>query len=252
MNKVDLEYHDTTSSVSVKTVKNSLKAGSSSPVRVKRETADIENLIALIESSHPGISAPMVMHCASLLKNAIVQTLSRGTAVNVMGLGSLYPCVRVDNDGKEELSVRFTPSAEIKQTMKNAGIHVNLVNESISSLRCITEARDNAEPNTVPCRSLVRLSGRAVRIAGNNADAGIYFIPESSYYEGWKVPEKAWIHIAQHSLSDNRPSVLEFYLPPEVTRGRYRIALVTYSAPKGACINKSPRTVELKDTVTVV
>jgi hypothetical protein len=37
-----------------------------------------------------------------------------------------------------------------------------------------------------------------------------------------------------------------------VTRGRYRIALVTYSAPKGACINKSPRTVELKDTVTVV
>jgi len=214
MNNVPLEYHDTTHSVSAKTGRSNLKANGATFVRVKRETADIENLIALIESSHPGISAPMVMHCASLLKDAIVQTLSRGTAVNVMGLGSLYPCVRVDSDGKEELSVRFTPSAEIKQTMKNACIHVNLVNESISSLKCLSEARNNADPNTVPCRSLVRLSGRAIRIAGNNADAGIYFIPESSYYEGWKVPEKAWIHIAQHSLSDNRPSLLEFYYLP--------------------------------------
>lgn len=253
MNKMNLTYQDTESGVNLTRHKSYFNEAASDYLRVQRKTADIESLIATIQQKDTGINPYMIMHCATLLKEAVITKLSAGNAVDVFGLGTFYLTANPSKDtgSQTKISVDFTPSQEARDAV--AGVDVSVMQEENTDpvITGLKNLYTKKEGDVLSAGYSVRISGSRLRIAGDESTEGIFFAPCKA--DGtYDLTGADWIQVKESALETNKPSSLSFFLPSGVIAGTYRLIIKTAASGTGSRINKTlVRTTLYGNTVTV-
>jgi hypothetical protein len=253
MNKINLKYSDTESGVNITRHKSYFRDEASDYLRVERKTADIESLIAVINRKETGVNQHMIMHCATLIKEAVITKLNSGNAVDVFGLGTLYltACPSRDDTSQTDISVGFTPSQEARDAV--AGIDISVIQEENTEpvVNSIKNLYTQQEGDLLSAGYSVRLSGLRMKIAGDETSAGVFLAPcdDQGIY---KEDGSDWIQVKEKAIETNMPATLSFYLPPAAAAGKYRIIIKTASQGNGCRINKTRiRSAVYRNVVTV-
>ena len=91
--------------------------------------------------------------------------------------------------------------------------------------------------NTVTSGHTIRLKGKKLKVAGSEAETGVFFAP-CAEDESFSENISDWIQILQNDLIENTASILMFNLPQEITAGMYKIIIRTAYRFKGLlCVN---------------
>ena len=254
MNKMNLTYEDTESGVNLTRHKSYFNEAAADYLSVQRKTADIESLIATIQKKDTGINPYMIMYCATLLKEAVITKLSAGNAVDVFGLGTFYLIAypQKDDESKTTISVNFTPSQEARDAVSGVDISTLQQENTDPVITGLKNLYTKQEGDVLSAGYSVRVSGTRLRIAGDEAAAGVFFAPctEDGTYNSAGAD---WIQIKESAIETNRPTALSFFLPSGVTAGTYRLIIKTSAGAAGSRINKTlVRTALYGSVVTVV
>ena len=229
---------DTKSAVSVSLSNNSLDGGSY-VVRVNRNKVKQNNIISDICENYPSLDPYTIEHAIGLVRDQILKYLEEGRAVDVMGLGTLYPAAkgtvpRVNPQVAHlpDLTLRFSPSKKALKAVSCARPLSFMVRKPEPEIVRIISLKNDAEEDVLYKGYPVRITGNKLKIAGDAG--GVFFVPPDA--EGQpNIDESAWIKAADSSyLMRNYPKTLEFSLPEEVQEGMsYFIAVRTAYSPSG-------------------
>lgn len=251
---VQTDFSDNGKVVNVTLHKNHLMDDDSSFAKVKRNTANAANLIAVIkEMSSSKIDEGYLMYCAGLFKKAALMKLKQGEAVNIFDLGTIYRTACGSIKGSDpsasdvpEFSVGFTPSDLAKEAVKDITVNVAVKEETHPVINTVTDFATGQETHALTPGSAVSIKGERLRIAGESDTIGFYFAPETengSYdmTNAVKVPV----------LVKNFPTELSFMLPAGLQEGKSYYLVIKTASGKGAKVNKTIRTGVSSFTVTV-
>lgn len=191
--------------------------------KVSERTASLRNIIADIRKDGTCfLSDDTLFYAAQVLGAAYLERLRRGFAVDVLGLGKLYHALdgtfvsRHDVPSKRPKIVpRFTPSkkvAAVCQKLRCRNLHESDVFPRISAVESFPHGADGE----VAARSLVTVSGRNIKIAGDGT--GVFFVPKAGGEAVMIPPEK---------IRANFPRSLAFYVPDGIAPGAYDMEVRT-------------------------
>ena len=240
-NTTVIDYEDSDGKGTVTLVANPFENGGKFYARFDRTTVNIDHLIARIQKKEVGTNAIMAKHMASLFKAEILEALSRGEAVNVLDLGTLYIATSgtVKGDTPETASipgwqVKFTCSKVTNNAVASLGIKKIVMSATSPVIGTMTDLFTDKETAEFTAGKAVRIEGDRLKVAGD--EGGVFFAPASDKDE--PVSDEAqWIKV--DNLIRNRAKILEFFLPSSLKTGTpYCIVLKTNSA-KGNATRKS-------------
>lgn len=232
---------------SITLYENHFKASGTYYGRLDRYTVDIEELITRIHDRNPGINDLAVVQAASYLKEEILASLTRGEAVNIMDLGTMYlkPVGKFKGDStsdeniKSSLIVKFTPSTTVKEAVSKADIDIKKVSYADTGIK-IASIRDKITDT----RNRYITAGKGVTISGEKLklddlpSSGIYLCPVRS--DSRIVDDEAlWTKVTY--IESCTPSKILFYVPDDLpldsdyrilVRSSYSTGKKPLSAPK--------------------
>lgn len=209
-----------------------------------RETITMDQIIARIQKRELGTNALMVQHITGLLKAEILEALSRGEAVNVLGLGVIY----ISADASAEsgsagdvtvtgFSAGFTPSSVTNAVLKKLSVRKITVADNNPSIERLFDTYDEEEKSEFAAGARVRMTGSHLKLGGNVA--GIYLCPVDG--DGnVSGDEGVWTAVGENLLKVNSDKKIEFIIPRGQKAGGYRVLLRT-SYAGGAKSLKTPR-----------
>ena len=240
-NTTIIDYEDSDGTGTVTLVANPFERGGKYYAKFDRTTVNIDHLIARIQKKEVGTNAIMAKHMASLFKAEILEALSRGEAVNLFDLGTLYITTSgtVKGDTPETASipgfqVKFTSSKVTNEAVSSLGIKKIVMSDTSPIIGTMTDLFTSEETTEFTSGKSIRIEGTRLKIAGD--DGGVFFAPATEK----DVPvsdETKWIKFAK--LIRNVSKTLEFFLPSELEIGTpYCIVLKTNST-KGNTTRKS-------------
>lgn len=216
----------------------------------RNATLTMENLINSIKEHEPGVQPLIIQYCAGLLKTEVLRQLALGSAINILDLCTVYLGVKggmsgenPDADAVESLVVRCTPSPELRAVAKGLSVASVIKAGGGALINDIVDLYTGAENSVITANRALRISGSKLRIAGDAATVGIYFVSAADPETRIKVP-------AGH-LTRNMPKTLEFFVPDALVSGTaYWVELVSQYA-SGSALLKEPRAVRSPVTLTV-
>lgn len=191
--------------------------------KVGERTATLRNIVADIKKDGKCfLTESTLFYAAQVLGAAYFERLKRGFAVDVLGLGKLYHALDgtfVSNHDapskRPKIVPRFTPSKAVAAACKKLKCR-NLYESDVSPKIYAVEGFPRGADGEVAARSLVTISGRNIKVAGEGA--GVFFVPKTGGEAVAVPPEKIW---------KNFPLSLEFYVPDSVTPGAYDLEVRT-------------------------
>lgn len=234
MASIKTSFSDNAKKVNVKIHKNFLKDGDFSYAKVSRNTANAENLIAVItENSSTKIDEGYLYYCAKLFKEAILKKLKEGSAVNIFDIGTLYinACGNIEGRNPDstkipKFSVGFTPSEEAKRAVQDVKISETLLSDSSPTINTFTDLFTAKTGTQITRGKSMQINGAKLKVAGEGS--GIFFVPATENGAA-NEDEKTWIKVPL--LSRNLPSELQFFLPDELEMGKsYFVAIKTFAS----------------------
>ena len=231
-NTTVIDYTDSDGTGTVTLVANPFEKGGKYYAKFDRTTVNIDHLIARIQKKEVGTNAIMAKHMASLFKAEILEALSRGEAVNLLDLGTLYITTSgtVRGDTPETASipgfqVKFTASKVTNEAVSSLGIKKIVMSDTSPIIGTMTDLYTGEETATFTREKSIRIEGTRLKIAGD--DGGVFFAPATEK-EGPDVDETKWIKVDK--LIRNVSKMLEFFLPPTLEADTpYCIVLKTNS-----------------------
>lgn len=185
--------------------------------KVNEQTATLRNIVGDIQrNGRCLLNENMLFYAAEVLREAYLDRIRDGYAVDVLGLGRIYHALdgtfRTESDtpgARPKLVPRFTPS--------------RLLVAACKKLVCATVRRSDTAPVVWSVQSLpddgssvlragspVRICGRNLKLAGDGS--GVFFLPTAGGDAVCLPPER---------MADNFPRSLLFYLPPDIQPGTY-------------------------------
>lgn len=191
--------------------------------KVNEQTATLRNIVGDIQKNGRCLlEENMVFYAAQVLRDAYLDRLRRGYAVDVLGLGKIYHALdgtfrtEIESPGaRPKLVPRFTPSKELLAACKKLVCSVVRRSDTAPAVWSVQSLPDDGS-GMVRAGTLVRVCGRNLKLAGDGA--GVFFLPAAGGDAVCVPPERA---------ADNFPRSLLFYLPPEVTPGTYDMEVRT-------------------------
>lgn len=246
-NTVNTTFEDSSSNGRITLYANPFKNGSQYYGRFARNTVNTKNLIARIQKQKAGTNELVINQIAGFLKEAILEALSRGEAVNVLDLGTMYivPNGKFNDtsfevkNGEPYLSVRFTPSKLAQETVEKIQIKEVKVEQSGMEISAITDQFTGRTDGFLSAEKSVLIEGTKLKVAGD--ESGIFLCPITDTNEIVQ-DESQWISCPV--VTRNTGKTVEFYLPSEAEKGKqYRILIKTFFAG-GKSISRSPKTAE--------
>ncbi len=244
-------------SVNVTIHKNHLKDDDSTYAKVKRNTAGMNNVIATILKNSTLLDKATLVAAQMLFKEAILELLQQGIAVSVFELGTLYPCAQgnIENSNPSvldvpTLSLGFTPSITALEAVKKTDISMAQMEDTQPVINQIEDLSTHKTDFTITKGKPVRITGRRLKIAGEDDKAGLFFAPQQA--DGSiKKDESDWVKVDEKKFFKNTSSYLELILPDTFeSSSKYKIVVRTASG-RGNRINKSIRSLVFDKTVTV-
>ena len=224
--------------VSVALTENTFGAGSY-VVRVNRNTVELNDIVSDITAGSSSLDPYTIEHAVGLVKEKILKYLKEGRAVDVMGLGTLYPVAKgavtrvnpqvADLPG---LTLRFKPSKEAKAAIAAVRPASFMVRSPAPEITSIISLKDGSDAGTLYKGYSVRIKGTKLKVAGDAG--GVFFVPPDAECLP-NIDESTWIKAADSSyLPLNHPETLEFRAPDELEQGAlYFIAVRTAYSPSG-------------------
>lgn len=234
MATIKTSFSDNSKKVNVKIHKNFLKDGDFSYAKVSRNTANAENLIAVItESSSTKIDEGYLYYCARLFKEAILKKLKEGSAVNIFDMGTLYltACGNIEGSNPDsskipKFSVDFTPSEEAKLAVQDVEVSETLFSDNSPTINTFTDLFTAKTGTQITHGKSMQINGTKLKVAGEGS--GVFFVPSTESGTA-NEDESSWIKVPL--LSRNLPSELQFFLPDELETGKsYFIAIKTFAS----------------------
>ena len=191
--------------------------------KVRERTVSIRNIIADIKRDQKCfLTEDTLFYAAQALGTAYFERLRRGFAVDVLGLGKIYHALdgtfvsKCDVPSKRPKIVpRFTPSKVVAAVCRKLKCR-NLYESDVSPKIYAVEDFPRGANGEVAERSLIKVSGRNIKIAGEGA--GVFFVPKTGGETVAVPPEKIW---------KNFPQSLEFHIPNDVMPGAYDLEVRT-------------------------
>lgn len=211
--------------------RNPFKNGRKYYARFDRDTITMEQVIARIQKRELGTNALMVQHITGLIKAEILEALSRGEAVNVLDLGTLFITADAfaENGNADDLTVAgfsaaFTPSALTNGTLKSLSVRKVTIADNSPCIEQLFDTYTEEACDEFPAGTRVRVAGSHLKLGGETH--GLYLCPLD---EGGGIPddESQWIPIEESLLKVNLARKIEFIIPREQAAGSYRILLRT-------------------------
>ena len=244
-------------SVNVTIHKNYLKDDDSTYAKVKRTTAGMNNVIATILKNSTLFDKATLVAAQMLFKEAILELLQQGISVNLFELGTLYPSAQGNiesaNPSVEEipsLTLGFTPSEEALTAIKKTDISMAQLEDTSPVINQIEDLSTHKTDFSVTSGMPVRITGRRLKIAGEDEKTGLFFAPQKE--DGTIDKEETdWIRVDEAKFFKNTSTYLELILPSNLESGaKYTLVLRTASG-RGNRINKTLRTLIFEKTLTV-
>ncbi len=244
-------------SVNVTIHKNHLKNDDSTYAKVKRTTAGMNNVIATILKNSTLLDKASLVAAQILFKDAILELLQQGTSINLFELGTLYPSAQGNientNPSVEEiptLTLGFTPAEEALAAIKKTDISMAQLEETSPIINQIEDLSTHKKDLSVTSGMPIRITGRRLKIAGEDEKAGVFLAPQKT--DGSIDKEETdWIRIEDEKFFKNTSSYLEVILPPTLaSESKYTLVIRT-AAGRGNRINKTLRSLMFDKTITV-
>ena len=224
--------------------------------KVTRNTAFIGNIVSKILEHNKVLDRETLLYSAGLFRNAILELLKSGKAVDLLEMGILYikPSSSMDSvtpriQDVPAMTLSFSPSEIALEAVKGvtAGADVSKTNEPVlSSLYNIHTKQEGAE---LSIGYAARITGERLKIAGDEAETGLYFAPCTN--DGlYDFDSSSWTALEMENIVDNTNTKILFNIPQDIASGSYRLILKT-AYGSGKRINKTVRTGVYGEKVTL-
>ena len=251
---LQLEKGDKTpiSSVTLNALKNNLdKTGKTSYGRVRSNSKriTIANLAAVISERHVGIEPGMITYVARLLHEETMRQLKSGRSVEALGLGTVYVgtkgSMKGDNPSLSDVPkfvVKFRNAKETVKALENIKVGDVTPIVLVPVINIIEDLITHKENSELKKDTIVKITGKRLRIEGNNIDCGIYFSKEDG----------SFVKVNKTAIIRNEPSCLEFILPSGLVAGSlYSIVIKNQNRNKKG-FSKNLRVGTSEDEIKIV
>jgi hypothetical protein len=178
----------------------------------------------------------------------VAYQLCNGFAVNV-GYFSVHPNIGGTFDklteGQDEEKHPVTFRFRVRAPLRALAQHIVVVVEGLADAggyidEIIDVATESVDENLTP-GGMINISGHKIKVAGDNADIGIYFVSATDPTQRVKVIS---------NLAENASSKI-IALIPALASGGWKLEIITqYSS--GSFFLKEPRTITFASELTVV
>lgn len=244
-------------SVNVTIHKNYFKKDDTNHARVQRTTAGMNNVIALITQKSSLFDKASLVAAQMLFKEAILDLLQQGIAVNLFELGTLYPCaqgsIQSNNPSTTEippLSLGFTPAQVSLEAVAKANVSMSQVAQTNPVINLIEDLSTHKSDNSLTLAKPVRITGRRLKIAGDTSETGLYFAPKND--QGLiDETEADWIRIEDDAFFKNTNTFLEFILPQTLSADTSYSLVIKTASGRGKAVNKTIRKLVHDKAITI-
>lgn len=206
--------------------------------KVERYTLNAQNILDGIASELPQIDTGTAASVLNAYANVVLKSLQSGNAVKFGELGTFYIAAKgvVDSStGRPNLTVKFTPSKSLKDSVKDVEITSSEYKETTGSISLITDVSSGGSSGTLTAGGSVLLEGNGIKVGGENS--GIWFAPVSESEE--LSIEADWIKVFS-AFVYNTSGKLLFALPSELIAGStYKIVIRTKLAGRSGYERKT-------------
>lgn len=218
--------------VVIKTRPSPLVAGSKI-LRVLRNTAD-DAAITTAMTEHTDIVkfADMAVVMSAFVAS-VKELVANGNAVRVSGLGTFYITAKEGKEGEREFDVGFTPDKTLVEAAKSAEAKAVMASDSspvIETVQDMDKMSAVEENGEVSGGKLCALNGRQMRVAGDEAETGIFMVPcddDGNY----KKDMSDWVRADSKSIWRNNMKEVIFKVPK--VAGKHRICIATKAPLNG-------------------
>ena len=256
MGELITQHEDSEKRVSATFHKNVLVDGDKKYATVKRNTATLENLIAVVKKNNPLVSETVIRMLATEFKIAAIEKLRAGEAVNLFDLGVMYLTATGSIDAQSPtaadvpgIGIGFTPSKEAREAVSGVSVGNILAEGSAPLIKQFTDLYTEQAGNEVTEGMPMLIAGERLKVGGDGERTGVFFAPvlESGEMSG---DEASWVKAAH--VFRNMPKSLSLILPPELKAGTSWFVVVRTSSARGGRQIKSVREGVSERPLTVV
>lgn len=207
----------------------------------------VASILGEMEKNHAAhVSKELMYYVVLELSLRMKAKLKEGYAVDLMGLGTIFPTMRgrikrgdTPSVLKKHFDVGFTPSKEAKKAIQNLVPGSVREVQSQHGIGYAVDVFDQSQPkNTLTKDCFVRLVGKALKLGGNVS--GLYAAKVPKDFEEKLMPRlpdrSTWIK--QEKVRTNLPSKIEFFMQ-NLEPGYYVFVLETSLSAGGKPLKES-------------
>ena len=208
-------------------------------VPASREPADEERILAEMKAEDTGLRRETILHVFELEKRVIKRLLMSGHAVNT-GLYHASVAFRglIQNSQwnaeENEIVVNFNPGADLREAIRKTQVNILGAKPAGISVTGVQDVATKADNASATAGRAFTLTGRNIRIAGQDPAVGLTLIAEDGTET--TVTDDLWVI--------NKPSTVTFIIPAQMEAGTYTLRLTTQFSGNSARLLKTPRTIE--------
>ena len=206
---------------------------------VTTKSMNENDLINIAVSRRTDLNPASLRASMELLKDIAKEQVANGASV-AFGLGYFNMAVNGvfigDNDhwdsNKHSLSVRVTPTADLRAAVNAATVDVRGMAEIGTVINSVTDVASGEVNTRLTPGGGVNLLGSKIKIAGDNAANGIILTNQAN---------SETTVVALNAILTNDPSKVSFVVPATLPKGDYKLSIATqFSSP--STLLKDPRT----------
>jgi len=214
---------------------------------VSENTLDVGNVCeSAVSRGGADVSAASMQHSVNLFFKEMAYLLCDGFSVNTgyFSVGAHLNGVfnsPTENftPGKHTLSFLFQQGEALRKELSNVDVKILGVAENGTNIAQVTDVRTGSVNDTITPGRNLKIKGSKIKVSGENAGVGIYFINQGNN-ERTKVETE--------DIVTNNPSEV-IIVTPALAAGTYQLEITTQFS--GANLLKEPRTTVFDRILTV-
>ncbi len=215
---------------------------------VTTKSLNENDLINIAVSRRTDLNPSSLRSSMELLKDIAKEQIANGASV-AFGLGYFSMGVNGvfigDNSkwdsSKHSLSVRVTPTADLRASVNAATVDVRGMAEIGTIINSVTDVTSGEINSRLTPGGGVNLTGSKIKITGDNAANGIILTNEAN---------SETTVIALNAILINDPSKVSFIVPATLPKGDYKLSIATQYSNSGVQL-KDPRVFTFDYVLTV-
>jgi len=195
------------------------------------------------------ISAAAMSHAVKLFLKEMGYQLCDGLSVNADSWftvsasikGSFYSPTEQFDHARHSCGFDFHQGARLRKELESAEVQIIGVAETGAFIAQVVDIKTGAINDTITPNRNLRILGSKLKVAGENADNGVYFAPQDG-------GERVKVDVSD--IVNNNPSEV-LVVTPALPAGEYRVEIITQWGGNSKALLKEPRKAAFDRLLTV-